>query len=580
MTIDPVTLAVIKGRLEQIADEMDVTLFRAAFSPVIAEARDASHGIYEAGTGDTLIQGKEGLPIFVGVMSFAVKAGIEKAAADGGAEDGDLWIFNDPYVGGTPLSDFKIVRPYFHDGELFCWLASVAHWHDVGGGVPGNYNPSATDCFQEGFVLPPSKLMDKGVLREDVVSVVTANSRLPGSSYGDLMGQINSLDLGIRRMDDLVDDYGAVTVQSVFVELKERSRQQMRSLIGELPDGTYSSEDFLDNDGIEDKPLKVALDMTITGETLKFDFSRSAAACAGPLNISYTTTVAATYVALKHVFREVPANGGVLEPIAFVVPDGKILSAVAPRPVGGYTETIQRLIDVVFSAFAKADPDIAPANGYGTINAVSINGRRPGEARPWVFFTFFGGGLGAHSEGDGLTHGNASISMATIPPAEILEAALPVIFTQWSVRPNSAGPGKYRGGFGAIYEMELIDERGTGFVFGERGRFAPKGIAGGGEAALDFVAYDEDDERCIPTMTSKAVGIRLKRGHRIRIESPGGGGYGPAVEREPGLVARDVRLELLSRENAELQYGVVLTSAGEVDEAATTATRQTMEAAE
>jgi len=580
MTIDPVTLAVIKGRLEQIADEMDVTLFRAAFSPVIAEARDASHGIYEAGTGDTLIQGKEGLPIFVGVMSFAVKAGIEKAAADGGAEDGDLWIFNDPYVGGTHLSDFKIVRPYFHDGELFCWLASVAHWHDVGGGVPGNYNPSATDCFQEGFVLPPSKLMDKGVLREDVVSVVTANSRLPGSSYGDLMGQINSLDLGIRRMDDLVDDYGAVTVQSVFVELKERSRQQMRSLIGELPDGTYSSEDFLDNDGIEDKPLKVALDMTITGETLKFDFSRSAAACAGPLNISYTTTVAATYVALKHVFREVPANGGVLEPIAFVIPDGKILSAVAPRPVGGYTETIQRLIDVVFSAFAKADPDIAPANGYGTINAVSINGRRPGEARPWVFFTFFGGGLGAHSEGDGLTHGNASISMATIPPAEILEAALPVIFTQWSVRPNSAGPGKYRGGFGAIYEMELIDERGTGFVFGERGRFAPKGIAGGGEAALDFVAYDEDDERCIPTMTSKAVGIRLKRGDRIRIESPGGGGYGPAVEREPGLVARDVRLELLSRENAELQYGVVLTSAGEVDEAATTATRQTMEAAE
>ena len=580
MTIDPVTLAVIKGRLEQIADEMDVTLFRAAFSPVIAEARDASHGIYEAGTGDTLIQGKEGLPIFVGVMSFAVKAGIEKAAADGGAEDGDLWIFNDPYVGGTHLSDFKIVRPYFHDGELFCWLASVAHWHDVGGGVPGNYNPSATDCFQEGFVLPPSKLMDKGVLREDVVSVVTANSRLPGSSYGDLMGQINSLDLGIRRMDDLVDDYGAVTVQSVFVELKERSRQQMRSLIGELPDGTYSSEDFLDNDGIEDKPLKVALDMTITGETLKFDFSRSATACAGPLNISYTTTVAATYVALKHVFREVPANGGVLEPIAFVIPDGKILSAVAPRPVGGYTETIQRLIDVVFSAFAKADPDIAPANGYGTINAVSINGRRPGEARPWVFFTFFGGGLGAHSEGDGLTHGNASISMATIPPAEILEAALPVIFTQWSVRPNSAGPGKYRGGFGAIYEMELIDERGTGFVFGERGRFAPKGIAGGGEAALDFVAYDEDDERCIPTMTSKAVGIRLKRGHRIRIESPGGGGYGPAVEREPGLVARDVRLELLSRENAELQYGVVLTSAGEGDEAATTATRQTMEAAE
>ena len=580
MTVDPVTLAVIKGRLEQISDEMDVTLFRAAFSPVIAEARDASHGIYEAGTGDTLIQGKEGLPIFVGVMSFAVKAGIAKADADGGAKDGDIWIFNDPYVGGTHLSDFKIVRPYFRDGELFCWLASVGHWHDVGGGVPGNYNPSATDCFQEGFVVPPVKLMDQGVLRDDVVTILTANSRLPGSSYGDLMGQLNSLDLGVRRMDDLLDEYGGGTVRNVFAELKERSARQMRSLIGELPDGTYSVEDYLDNDGIEDKPLKLALDLVIDGEEMTFDFSRSADACAGPMNISVTTAVAATYVGLKHVFRDVPANGGVLEPITFNIPDGKILSAVAPRPVGGYTETIQQLIDLVFSAFSQADPEIAPANGYGTINAVSINGRRPGESRPWVFFTFFGGGLGGHSDGDGLTHGNASISMATIPPAEILEAALPVMFTQWAVRPDSAGPGRHRGGFGAIYEIELLEEYGTGFVFAERGRFPPRGVVGGGDAALDIVSYDQDDGRHIPSMTSKAVGIRLKRGHRIHIESPGGGGYGPAVERDPAKVALDVRQGFVSRDNARAQYGVVLTETGDVDSAATQEIRNTMMAAE
>jgi len=580
MTIDPVTLAVIKGRLEQIADEMDVTLFRAAFSPVIAEARDASHGIYEAGTGDTLIQGKEGLPIFVGVMSFAVKAGIAKAEADGGAEDGDIWIFNEPYAGGTHLSDFKVVRPYFHDGELFCWLASAGHWHDVGGGVPGNYNPSATDCFQEGFVLPPVKLMDKGVIREDVVSILTANSRLPGSSYGDLMGQINSLDLGVRRMDDLLEEYGDDTVRGVFAELKDRSSRQMRSLISELPDGVYSAEDFLDNDGIEDEPLRVALDLKIDGETLTFDFSRSADACAGPVNISESTAIAATYVALKHVFRDVPANAGVLDPITFLIPDGKILSAVAPRPVGGYTETILRLIDVVFCAFSQANSEIAPANGYGTINAVSINGRRPGEDRPWVFFTFFGGGLGGHSEGDGLTHGNAAISMATIPPAEILEAALPVMFTEWGIRPDSAGPGKHRGGFGAIYEMELLDERGTGFVFGERGRFAPKGIAGGGNAALDVVSYDQDDGPQVPAMTSKAVGIRLKQGHRIRIESPGGGGFGSPIERDPELVAKDVRLGLISIEAASDQYGVVLSGSGEIDADATQTRRQSMTAAE
>lgn len=573
MTVDPVTLAVIKGRLEQIADEMDVTLFRAAFSPVIAEARDASHGIYEADTGDTLIQGKQGLPIFVGVMSFAVKTGIAKAEADGGAEDGDLWIFNDPYAGGTHLSDFKIVRPYFRDGELYCWLASVGHWHDVGGGVPGNYNPSATDCFQEGFVMPPVKLMDRGVIRDDVVAVLTANSRLPGSSYGDLMGQINSLDLGVRRMDDLLDEYGKDTVRNVFAELKARSAQQMRSLIGDLADGVYSTEEYLDNDGIEDEPLKIALDLTIDGGALTFDFARSSDACAGPMNISETTAIAATYVALKHVFRDVPANGGVLEPITFNIPEGTILSAVAPRPVGGYTETILRLIDIVFSTFAQVNPEIAPANGYGTINAVSINGRRPGESRPWVFFTFFGGGLGGHSDGDGLTHGNAPISMATVPPAEILESVLPVMFSEWAIRPDSAGPGKHRGGFGAIYEIELLDERGTGFVFAERGRFPSRGVAGGGDASLNVVSYEQDDGRHIPEMTSKAVDIRLRKGNRIRIESPGGGGYGPAMERDPDLVAEDVRLGFVSPENAQAQYGVVIADDGTVDDVATKAAR-------
>lgn len=573
MSVDPVTLAVVKGRLEQISDEMDAALFRAAFSPVIAEARDASHGIYEAGTGDTLIQGKGGLPIFVGVMSFAVKEAIARADAEGGARDGDLWIFNDPYAGGTHLSDFKIMRPFFRDGALFCWLASVGHWHDVGGGVPGNYNPSATDCFQEGFVLPPVKLMEKGELREDVVAILTANSRLPGSSYGDLMGQLGSLDLGARRLGELLDEYGEETVGAVFRELKERSARQMRELVSGLPDGTYPAEDFLDNDGIEDRPLKVALDLRIDGDSLVFDYSRSADACAGPVNISRATTVAATYVALKHVFRDVPANGGVLDPISFVVPEGKLLSAVSPRPVGGYTETILRLIDVVFAAFAQADPGIAPANGFGTINAVSINGRRPGEARPWVFFSFFGGGLGAHSDGDGLTHGNGAISMATIPPAEILEAALPVMFASWAIRPDSAGPGRHRGGLGAIYEIELLAERADGFVFGERGRFPPRGIAGGGDGATDVIAHLRGGERILPAMTSKAVGLRLEAGDRIRIESPGGGGFGPALERDPAKVAADVRLGFVSRDAAKEQYGVVLTATGEVDRAATEARR-------
>ena len=230
MAIDAVTLAILKGRLEQIADEMDATLFRSAFNPIIAEAHDASHGIYDARTGDTLVQGKSGLPIFVGVMAFAVKAVIDKAARRGGIHEGDVWIFNDPYDGGTHLSDFRLVKPVFRDGKVFCFLASVGHWHDVGGNVPGNYNPAATECFQEGMLIPPVKLFDRGEFRQDVVDIVSANSRLPMSLYGDLNGQINALELGERRMHALVDEYGAATIAESLAALKARAAEMMRAL--------------------------------------------------------------------------------------------------------------------------------------------------------------------------------------------------------------------------------------------------------------------------------------------------------------------------------------------------------------
>ncbi|MEL7154754.1 MAG: hydantoinase B/oxoprolinase family protein, partial [Pseudomonadota bacterium] len=245
---------------------MDATLFRSAFNPIIAEAHDASHGIYDAVNGDTLVQGKSGLPIFVGVMAFGVRMVIDKAA--GKVEDGDVWIFNDPYEGGTHLSDLRLVRPYFRDGKLFCWLASVGHWHDVGGNVPGNYNPAATESFQEGFLLPPVKLFDRGEMRQDVVDILLANSRLPGSAYGDLNGQINALDLGVMRMDALLSEYGTDTVANALDELKARAAALMRAEIAALPDGTVSAEDWLDNDGTDDVPLKVALDMTIDGERM------------------------------------------------------------------------------------------------------------------------------------------------------------------------------------------------------------------------------------------------------------------------------------------------------------------------
>ncbi len=573
LSIDPVTLVVLQGRLEQVVDEMDATLFRSAFNPIIAEAHDASHGIYDRDSGATLAQGKSGLPIFVGAMSFAVKLVIDKVARDGGLQDGDVYIFNDPYEGGTHLSDFKLVRPIFRAGKLYCYMASVGHWHDVGGNVPGNYNPAAVESFQEGMLIPPVKLISGGVLSEDIIDIMRANSRQPVSLYGDLNGQINALDLGVGRFGELLDEYGDDLVDAAFIELCARAARLMRANIAELADGNYACDDWLDNDGISDAPLAIALDMKISGDKLVLDFSRTAAACAGPVNISRATAIAACYVALKHVFHDVPANAGVLEPIEFVIPKGSILHATHPRPVGGYTETILRLIDVIFGAMAKVAPERSNGCAYGTINALSLAGHRE-DGRRWVMFSFFGGGHGGHPEGDGLSHGNAPISTATIPPVEILEAAYPVMFSQWALRPDSGGSGRQRGGLGGIYEIELLEQSADVFLFGERGCYPPQGVVGGGPGACNVFEYDSDNGKQTPPLVSKMTGLKISRGQRLRLQSPGGGGYGPAFERPPEAVAEDVRLGYVSRMAALRDYAVVLDEEGHVDEAATGASRK------
>lgn len=572
--INPVTLAVLKGRLEQIADEMDATLYRSAFNPIIAEARDACHGLYHAETGATLVQGTQGLPIFVGAMAFAVKAVIDKVERDGDLAAGDTYIFNDPYDGGTHLNDFRLVRPVYRDGALFCWLASAGHWLDIGGNVPGNFNARATETFQEGVRIPPVRIMRKGVMDMGVADILAANSRVPQSNWGDLNGQLNALDLGEKRLGELLEEYGAETVSTAFGIFSSAAESMMREHLAALPDGTWSFEDYLDNDGIVDERLTIALDLTINGSEMVLDFSRSSPPCQGPLNVAYSTAVACCYVALKHIFTEVPANAGCLAPIRFVIPENTLLGVKPPRPVGGYTETILRVIGVVFATFGKVDPSLAMGAPFGTINALSLSGSRSDGSR-YVMFSFFGGGLGGNPVSDGLHHANNPISTATIPPVEILEASYPVMFTQWALRPDSAGPGKHRGGVGAIYEIEALAEgETTAFLLGERGRFAPFGVSGGGEAALNLFSWQADDGEATPPMASKVTDVKLKKGRRVRLETPGGGGFGNAFEREPASVARDVRLGYVSHADAARLYGVGLTNDGVVDEAATAALRE------
>jgi N-methylhydantoinase B len=574
---DPVLLSVLRGRLEQVADEMDATLFKAAFNPIIAEAHDASHGFYHATTGDTLVQGKFGLPVFVGAMAFAVRAVIAYTEEYGTAEPGDVFLFNDPYDGGTHLNDFKLVQPVFQGDEIFCYMASVAHWHDVGGNVPGNYNPAATEIFQEGVLIPPVKLVRGGVLQQDILNIVAANTRLPTSMHGDLNGQLAALRLGKERLAELIEQYTAPVLQEVMTELRKRAASQMQRHIAMIPDGTYTAVDYLDNDGITDQSLTVQVCLTVAGDTLTIDFDGTSPACSGPVNIARSTAEASIYVALKHVFTDVAANAGVLDPVTIKIPTDSLMDVDSPRPVGGYTETILRIIDVIFVALSKALPDKLNGCAYGTINALSIAGYHGDTNQRWVMFSFFGGGHGGHPQGDGLSHGNAPISMATIPPVEILEARYPVRFTQWALRNNSGGAGRHRGGLGGLYEIEVMCDA-KGFLFGERGRFAPPGVVGGGNGALNEFNYDganadgqpeQGEFSQSPAMVSKITGITLTEGQRVRLQTPGGGGYGNALQRSVTAVQTDVRNEFISVESAHADYGVVVDKNGNVDTNAT-----------
>ena len=344
-------------------------------------------------------------------------------------------------------------------------------------------------------------------------------------------------------------------MDAAFVALADRAAALMKAEVEALPDGDYAFEDYLDNDGVVDERLVIALDMKVRGGAMLLDFSRSSDACLGPINISRATTVAACYVALKHAFPDVPANAGVLRPIEFIIPDSSLLGVGPPRPVAGYTETILRLIGVIFGALGKAVPERATAAPFGTINALSLSGQRKDGTR-WVMFSFFGGGLGGNPESDGLHHANNPISTATIPPAEILEAAYPVMFTQWALRPDSGGAGLHRGGVGAVYEIEALSPGTTEVaLLGERGRVAPVGVTGGAPAARNTIAWQSAEGWNTPPMASKIVGVKIEAGQRVRLESPGGGGWGDPMQRPREAIARDIRLGFVSAECAARDYG-------------------------
>lgn len=544
-SIDPITLSVIQAGLQQVCDEMDLSFSRAAFSPVIAEANDRSDGIYAAEDGALIAQGAGGLPVFVGTMQYSTRTLIEMIAAGTAPapQPDDIYIVNDPYLGGTHLMDVRFARPFYRNGEIFCWLSNTGHWPDTGGAVPGGFSASATSVEQEGLRLPPVRLFKQGVLDPEIYAIICSNIRVADQRIGDVKAQAAALMVGEERLNALLDRYGDDVVRAAIAELRKRAEAQMRSLIDEIPDGEYTSTAWIDSDGVVNEPLAIRLKVIKTPGHLTFDFAGSSPPCMGPMNSVLATTLSSVYLAMRHIFPQVPISAGAFEPLEVIRPRGTFLDAQYPRPVSGCAaEVSQRIAEAVFAALVEALPHRVTAAPAGTSGNFALGGHDPLTGRDFVMYQLSGGGYGGNADHDGIANGCSTIGISKAPPVEIMEQNFPVLYHRYALREGSGGAGRHRGGLGLDYELELRrgDARAS-FVM-DHGRFGPQGALGGADGAKNEVEVWRDGHRYIPEHLSKEQDIALKAGDRVRVKTPGGGGFGPASERDPALSEEDTRL--------------------------------------
>ncbi len=572
MSLDPITLSVIQAGLQQVCDEMDLSFSRAAFSPVIAEANDRSDGIYDAQDGALIAQGAGGLPVFVGTMQYSTRTLIEMIA-DGRAatpQPGDIYIVNDPYLGGTHLMDVRFAMPFYRDGEIYCWLSNTGHWPDTGGAVPGGFSASATAVEQEGLRLPPVRLFKQGVLDAEIYGIICSNIRVADQRIGDVRAQAAALELGAERLGLMLDRYGDDVVTEAIAELRRRAAEQMRAFVARIPEGPHESTAWIDSDGVVNEPLTIRLAVRREDDDLSFDFSGSSQPCIGPMNSVRATTLSSVYLAMRHIFPEVPISAGAFEPLHVTGIEGTFLDAQYPRPVSGCAaEVSQRIAEAVFAALVPVLPDRVTAAPAGTSGNFALGGHDPERERDFVMYQLSGGGYGGYAGGDGLSNGCSTIGISKAPPVEIMEQAFPVLYHRYALREGSGGAGAQRGGFGLDYEVELRRGNATASFVMDHGRTGPLGALGGADGAVNEVTVWQDGTPYTPLHLSKEQNIPLRPGDRVRVKTPGGGGYGDPFTRVPGLVAEDVRLERYTVDQGRALFGVVLTESGSVDAAAT-----------
>ena len=571
-TLDPISLAVIQNGLQQVCNEMDLAFCRAAFSPVISEGMDRSDGIYARDDGSLIAQGDLGLPVFVGTMQFGTRAVIEHVRHRNiPLEPDDLFIVNDPYLGGTHLMDVRFVKPFFYRGKHWCWLANTGHWPDLGGMVPGGFSANATEVEQEGLRLPPVKLYKKGVMDEEILSIILSNIRIADQRIGDIKAQAAALAIGEKRLTALLDRYGAAVIEAAIAELRRRAAQQMRAKIARIPEGSYHGHAIVDSDGVVDEPLHIRVKVTRTAACdLEFDFAGSSPPCRGPMNSVIATTRSSVYLAVKHVFPEVPISAGAFEPLRVIDPEGTFLYARYPRPVSGCAaEVSQRIAEAVFNALTQAIPAELFAAPAGTSGNLAIGGHDPARDRSYVMYLFTGGGYGGSAHSDGISNGCSTIGISKMPPIEVMEQYYPILFDEFAIYEGSGGAGEQRGGFGVNYAIRMRRGGARASMVMDHGRTGPLGALGGADGGLNKVAVETKAGTYHPPHLSKDQDIELEPDDVIRVSTPGGGGYGDPLRREPRKVASDILRGYYTREQAASLFGVVLTADGAADAAGT-----------
>jgi N-methylhydantoinase B len=522
-TIDPVTLEVLRNALESIADEMGAVLKRTSFSPNIKERMDASCAIFDQAA--QLVAQAEHVPVHLGSMLRSVEATI---AAVGRVEEGDVVIVNDPFTGWSHLPDITLVAPVYVEGERIGFVATRAHHADVGGMEPGSMPGNSREIYQEGLVIPAVKLYRSGELQEDVLRMILANVRTPVERRGDLNAQLAALRVGEHRLGELAGRYGADLVTSGFAAILDYAERRMRRRLAELPPGTYRGEDFLDDDGSSDEPVRVNLAITVSPDRLVLDFAGSSAQRPGNINAVAPMTYSAVFFAVKILADpEIPVNAGTFRSVELKLPEGSFLAARPPAAVcAGNTETTQRVADTVLKVCAQFAPDRVPAASQGTMNLIGIGGHDPRGAGAYTYIETIGGGQGGRPMGPGDDGIQCNMTNTMNTPVEAFEITYPLRVERYELREGSAGPGQHRGGAGLVRAIRILDHTARVSLQSERRRFAPYGLHGGGDGKPGRNAVIHADGR-VEEAPGKAT-LSLGPDEIVVVETPGGGGWGRA----------------------------------------------------